>query len=113
MDGMLQVTLVIPWLAKPDQAMVFPHGQTFQSPEEQEDFVRKWVKHRTGLDCPFAIKFYPSRYAEEKCSILPVGDPTAYISDSEVQFYLPIKVSVSLHLLFTQYTEISTHTPVR
>ena len=30
------------------------------------------------------VAFYPSRYAAEKCSILPVGDPTSYIPDSEV-----------------------------
>ena len=32
------------------------------------------------------VAFYPSRYAAEKCSILPVGDPTSYIPDSEVRF---------------------------
>ena len=80
----MQVTLVIPWLAKMDQQMVFPNGITFDSPEGQEAYVRNWVKQRTGMDCKFDVRFYPGRYATEKYSILPVGDPTAYINDAEV-----------------------------
>ena len=30
------------------------------------------------------VTFYPGRYAIEKGSILPVGDPTQYISNEEV-----------------------------
>jgi hypothetical protein len=82
--GFLQVTLVIPWLAAPDQHMVFPGNTVFDTPEQQEEFVRGWVRKRTGLPCNFKIKFYPGHYAAEKCSILPVGDPTQYIPDSEV-----------------------------
>ena len=39
---------------------------------------------RTSFPCKFDIAFYPARYAKEKFSILPVGDPTQYIPDSEV-----------------------------
>ena len=46
--------------------------------------VRKWVDKRTAFQCQFDIAFYPARYAKEKFSILPVGDPTQYIPDSEV-----------------------------
>ena len=38
-----------------------------------------------GCGCCAQIKFYPGRYAAEKCSILPVGDPTQYIPDNEVR----------------------------
>ncbi len=31
------------------------------------------------------VTFYPGRYAIEKGSILPVGDPTQYISNAEVR----------------------------
>ena len=75
---------MIPWLAKSDQKAIFPAGVTFNSPEEQEDYVRKWAEKRTGFESNFKVTFYPGRYAPEKGSILPVGDPTAYISDSEV-----------------------------
>ncbi|KAL3142707.1 hypothetical protein ABBQ38_003008 [Trebouxia sp. C0009 RCD-2024] len=78
-----KVTLMIPWLAKSDQKAVFPKGVIFNSPEEQEEYVRKWAEKRTGFESNFKVTFYPGRYAPEKGSILPVGDPTAYISDSE------------------------------
>ncbi|KAK9907493.1 hypothetical protein WJX75_004778 [Coccomyxa subellipsoidea] len=77
-----EVTLVIPWLAPPDQALVF-NKLSFETPEQQEEYVRAWARKRTGLPCDFKVAFYPGRYAAEKCSILPVGDPTSYIPDSE------------------------------
>ena len=79
-----QITLCIPWLAPSDQAIVF-NNISFERPEQQEEYVREWARKRTGLPCDFQIRFYPGRYAVEKCSILPVGDPTSYISDKEVR----------------------------
>jgi hypothetical protein len=93
----LQVTLVIPWLAEPDQKMIFPKGVTFKRPEQQEAYVREWVKQRTGMECNFGITFYPSRYATEKCSILPVGDPTNYISDADVSPRPPTSMNALCH----------------
>eukprot|EP00887_Chlorella_sp_A99_P006969 scaffold2.g6969.t1 len=78
-----RVTLMIPWLAKADQGKVYPNGMTFDSPEEQEAYVREWARKRTGFDSDFKVTFYPGRYAPEKCSILPVGDPTQYIPEHE------------------------------
>lgn len=111
-----QVTLVIPWLTKADQESIFPNV-TFESPEQQEEYVREWARKRTGVDTPFKVclaacmsglnalaslsrldmlfcshpsrcacqvQFYPGKYAPEKGSILPVGDLTQYIPDSEV-----------------------------
>ncbi|WIA41577.1 hypothetical protein OEZ86_008941 [Tetradesmus obliquus] len=78
-----QVTLLLPWLSKPDQERVFPNSVTFDSPADQEAFVREWAQKRTGLACSFKVRFYPGRYAPEKGSILPVGDITQYIPDAE------------------------------
>ena len=86
------MTLVIPWLAAADQAKVYPNNLTFATPEEQESYVRAWVSKRTGFDCNFKVTFYPGRYAREKGSILPVGDPTSYIPDSEVRRGSPFDV---------------------
>lgn len=77
-----KVTLLVPWLAKADQEKIFP-GNTFDTPEQQESYIRKWAKKRTGNDSNFKIVFYPGRYASEKGSILPVGDLTSYIPDHE------------------------------
>lgn len=78
-----KVTLVLPWLSKLDQERVFPNSVTFETPEDQEAFVREWAQKRTGFACNFKITFYPGRYAPEKGSILPVGDITQYIPDHE------------------------------
>lgn len=81
-DGSKSVNLMVPWLAKSDQMRIFPNGMTFDSPEEQEVWVKNWLKKRTGFSPEFTLTFYPGRYAPEKCSILPVGDPTKYVPDS-------------------------------
>lgn len=81
-DGSKSVNLMVPWLAKSDQQRIFPNGVTFDSPDEQEAWVKQWLKKRTGFTPDFKITFYPGRYAPEKCSILPVGDPTKYVPDS-------------------------------
>ena len=72
-----QITLVVPWLAVSDQARVYPHNLTFETPDAQEKYVRSWVEQRTGRSADrFKVSFYPARYAREKGSILPVGDLT-------------------------------------
>ncbi len=48
------------------QAKVFPNGKTFDTPEEQESYVRSWVAQRTNLACNIKLTFYPGRYAPEK-----------------------------------------------
>ena len=45
--GLHDVTLVIPWLAPSEQALVHP-AVIFNTPEEQGAYVRQWVKDRCG-----------------------------------------------------------------
>ena len=45
---------------------MFPNSVTFDSPADQEAFVREWAQKRTGLACGFKVRFYPGRYAPEK-----------------------------------------------
>ena len=78
-----KVTLVVPWVPKEDQEKLFPGGRTFQSPEEQDKFVRDWLHDRVGFAPKMKIRFYPGRYAAEKCSIMPVGDISSVIPDKE------------------------------
>ena len=51
-----QVNLVIPWLAPADQAKVFPNNMKFDTPADQEKYVREWAAKRTGFDCNFKVR---------------------------------------------------------
>eukprot|EP00210_Caulerpa_lentillifera_P000085 g81.t1 len=82
-DPSRRVTLLVPWLSRIDQEKIFPKDTVFNCPEEQESYIRQWVTGRTGTESAFRIAFYPGRYAAEKCSILPVGDVTSYVSDQD------------------------------
>ena len=56
-----KVTLLVPWLCKMDQELVYPGNLTFSSPEEQEIYIRNWLEERTGLKADFNISFYPGK----------------------------------------------------
>jgi hypothetical protein len=55
------VTLVVPWLCKSDQELVYPNSMTFSSPEEQEAYIRSWLEERIGFKANFEISFYPGK----------------------------------------------------
>ena len=78
-----KVTLVVPWLSPSDQSDVYPHNIVFQRPEQQEAYVMDWIKKRVPFEPNFKIKFYPAIYAKEKGSLLPVGDITKCVPDSQ------------------------------
>jgi len=78
--GLHEVTLVVPWLTPAEQKMVHPNV-IFDTPEEQGEYINKWVKERCGFEPKMKLDFYPGRYATDKYSIIPVGDVSEYISD--------------------------------
>ncbi|XP_024519355.1 digalactosyldiacylglycerol synthase 2, chloroplastic [Selaginella moellendorffii] len=82
-DGMRNVTLLIPWLCKKDQALVYPSHMSFNTPEEQESYVRTWLEERIGFKADFKIAFYPGRFSTHKRSILACGDISQFIPDKE------------------------------
>ena len=47
--GLHEVTLVVPWLTPAEQRMVHPNV-IFDTPEEQGEYINKWVKERKGLN---------------------------------------------------------------
>ncbi|OVA07149.1 Glycosyl transferase [Macleaya cordata] len=77
------VTLLVPWLCKSDQELVYPNNLTFSSPEEQEVYIRKWLEERVGFKADFKISFYPGKFSKERRSIIPAGDTSQFISSKE------------------------------
>ncbi|KAL6899178.1 hypothetical protein ACP4OV_005836 [Aristida adscensionis] len=77
------VTLVVPWLCKSDQELVYPNNMTFNSPEEQESYIRNWLEERLGFESNFKISFYPGKFSKERRSIIPAGDTCQFISSRE------------------------------
>lgn len=74
-EGRRNVTLVLPWLEPEDQAAIFPADLRFQSPAEQEAYVRCWAVERGSLpSLDFEIAWYPSAYSKVAGSILPICD---------------------------------------
>jgi digalactosyldiacylglycerol synthase len=59
--GERNVTLVIPWLSLKDQKVVYPNNVTFDTPAEQEKYIRQWLEDRIGFASGFSIKFYPAK----------------------------------------------------
>jgi len=58
----------------------------FAQPDEQREYVKKWLVEDAGL--PLAaerleISFYSARYHDEYHSIFPMGDISALIPDDE------------------------------
>lgn len=81
--GIRNVTLVIPWLSLKDQKVVYPNNITFDSPAEQEKYIRQWLEDRVGFASGFSIKFYPGKFSRDKRSILAVGDISEIIPDKD------------------------------
>ncbi|CAM9638879.1 unnamed protein product, partial [Sphacelaria rigidula] len=79
------VTLMVPFLPPEDQPRVFPAGVIFETPEEQEAWVRNWLKE-AGLTLEserLNLMFYEGRYHKDYGSIFPMGDLTLLIPPEE------------------------------
>ncbi|PKI35317.1 hypothetical protein CRG98_044331 [Punica granatum] len=77
------VTLLVPWLCKSDQELVYPNSMTFSSPEEQETYIRSWLEERIGFKADFKISFYPGKFSKERRSIIPAGDTSQFIPSKD------------------------------
>ncbi|XP_073309417.1 digalactosyldiacylglycerol synthase 1, chloroplastic-like [Primulina huaijiensis] len=77
------VTLLVPWLSKSDQELVYPNNLTFSSPEEQESYIHRWLEERVGFKADFKISFYPGKFSKSRRSIIPAGDTSQFISSKD------------------------------
>lgn len=71
------VVFVVPWIDEEDQKNLFPAGQVFREPSEQEEEIRVWCRDRAKIDpakLPLTFRWYQARYHKNVRSIFPKGD---------------------------------------
>mmetsp|Transcript_30542 Transcript_30542/g.72055 ORF Transcript_30542/g.72055 Transcript_30542/m.72055 type:complete len:921 (-) Transcript_30542:24-2786(-) len=82
------VTLMLPWLERRhDQVQVYGSDKVFENPEEQEVFIRKWLRESAKLPIPseeLQIKWYTAWQNKAENSVYSMGDITALIPEDEV-----------------------------
>lgn len=82
-NGKRKITLLVPWLSKKDQELVYPNQMTFESPTEQENYIRQWLEARVGFKPDFKILFYPGKFSKVGRSIFASGDISNFIPEKE------------------------------
>ena len=82
------VTLMLPWLErKEDQDAVYGQGKTFDTPEQQEEYIRGWLKNSAKMDDAsehLNIRWYTAWQNKAENSLYSMGDIVASISEDEV-----------------------------
>ena len=82
------VTLMLPWLERQkDQESVYGKDRVFGSPEEQEAFIRTWLRDTANLpeaSEELRIDWYTSWQNKIENSLYSMGDITALIPEEEV-----------------------------
>ncbi|KAF2289616.1 hypothetical protein GH714_037539 [Hevea brasiliensis] len=71
------------WKEEEDQELVYPNNLTFNSAEEQENYIRNWLEDRIGFKADFKISFYPGKFSKERRSIIPAGDTSQFIPSKD------------------------------
>lgn len=82
------VTLMLPWLErKEDQDAVYGEGKSFDSQEQQEEYVRGWLKNSAKMEDAseeLEIRWYTAWQNKAENSLYSMGDIVADISIDEV-----------------------------
>lgn len=81
------VTLIIPWLELPEDQEKIYNGHVFGDPQEQEAYVRDWLRNQAGL--PEAadelnLHFYNARYHAGLGSVFAMGDIIQQLPQDEL-----------------------------
>ncbi|XP_065866352.1 digalactosyldiacylglycerol synthase 1, chloroplastic-like [Euphorbia lathyris] len=77
------VTLVVPWLCKSDQELMYHKSVSLSSVEEQESYIRSCVEDMISFKADFKISFYSGKFSKERRSIIRAGDTSQFISLKE------------------------------
>jgi hypothetical protein len=82
------VTLMLPWLErKEDQERVYGADKTFDTPEDQEAYVRNWLKNSAKMEQAseeLNIEWYTAWQNRAENSVYSMGDIIATISEDDV-----------------------------
>lgn len=77
------VTLMIPWLEREsDRESIYGKNKIFKSPEEQEEWIRTWLRDTADLKQAseeLKIKWYTGRVEKLENSVYSMGDITALL----------------------------------
>lgn len=71
--------LLVPWLCKSDQELIFPNHLSLSSPEDQDLYICNWLEERIGFKADFRISFYPGKFSKERPRITPSRDTSQFI----------------------------------
>jgi hypothetical protein len=78
------ITLMLPWLKrKSDQERVYGADNTFETPEDQEEYIRTWLRDDAGFveaSQDLKIQWYTGWQNKVQNSIYSMGDITADVS---------------------------------
>ena len=77
---------MVPWLKREEQDLAFPKDIRFDHPQEQMDYVRRWLVNEARMPTAaekLQISFYSGSYHDEFHSIFPMGDITDLIPDAD------------------------------
>lgn len=86
------VTLMLPWLEREqDRDSVYGTSRTFETPEEQEAYIRNWLTEKAKL--PYAgeklrIEWYTAWQNKIENSVYSMGDITALIPAEDVDIMI-------------------------
>ena len=90
-NSISNVTLVIPWLIdEEDRVKVYGNSRVFDNEEQQENFIRSWMRESaclpeevSGHERGLRIMFYPAKFHSGLGSIFAMGDICSLIRDED------------------------------
>ena len=84
------MTLMLPWLERmSDQKKIYGASKSFESQEDQEEYIRTWLRETAGMkDASEQLKimWYTAWENPAENSVYAMGDITALISVSYIMY---------------------------
>jgi len=71
------VKLMLPWIDKAEQELLFEGWEVFDDRASQEEYIRRWCKEHAQVEVrslPLKFQWYDASYVKEVRSVFPNGD---------------------------------------